>query len=206
MLKKDKEPYLFLKKYDVLPAKIETEFFPDKVLFKIISEEINGYAYTLSKSVTLDNSSFVVAYVLKNTGTKAFSSSEYVHNFVSMNSSVIDPAYILKFPFKIECSRFNESVNPMQNVFFIDNEVHWNSLVEEPFFFSKFNAEEYDTCSWELININDNTGLRETCYGRVNKVNLWGTRHVVSPELFHPINLKPGSTDKWKRTFDFFNL
>ncbi len=206
LLKKDNDPYIFLKKYDFQPAKIETEFFSEKVIFTISSEEINGYAYKLCKSVILDNASFYIEYVLENTGTKAFSTSEYVHNFVSMNNEKIDSAYILKFPFRIEPSGFNESVNPMQKVSFIKNAVNWKSEVEEPFFFSPLNAEESDRCSWELVHENEKIGLRETCNGRVNKVNLWGTSHVVSPEVFHPIHLRPGEKDNWKRKFDFFEL
>ncbi len=39
-----------------------------------------------------------------------------------------------------------------------------------------------------------------------NKVNLWGNKHVISPELFINLNIMPGESFKWNRTYSVRNL
>ena len=41
---------------------------------------------------------------------------------------------------------------------------------------------------------------------KTSKVNLWGWKHVISPELFHSIHLKPTQIEEWTRTYHFFTL
>jgi len=205
MLTKDTEPYFFLKNYDVLPAVIEFELLGEKVVFTVKSSELNGYAYHLKKSVMLDNSSFSIKYELENTGIKPFRTSEYVHNFLCLNGRTINEDYSLKFPFIINPATFTETVNRLSQVSFENDMVNWNSDIAEPFFFSNMNSKTKESSWWELIQKKERIGVKESCYGKVNKVNLWGTRHVVSPELFHPIDLNPGEKECWIRTFDFFN-
>ena len=60
--------------------------------------------------------------------------------------------------------------------------------------------------SWELINTNCNIGIRETSSFDTNKINLWGWKHVISPELFFDININPGELVKWSRVYDVFKV
>jgi hypothetical protein len=206
MLRRDTKPYHFLKQYDSLPVEIESEWQVAKVVFIVNSTNLNGYAYHLTKSIILEDSSFSINYELKNTGDKAILSNEYVHNFLALNGQAIHKGYTLKLPFTINPESFTETVNPMQTVEFKDALVKWNSEVTEPFFFSNMNSKEEEDYWWELVHEEERIGIRENCYGKVSKVNLWGTRHVVSPEVFHPIYLRPSEKDIWKRTFTFFDL
>jgi hypothetical protein len=206
MLKRDAEPYSFLKQYELLPVETEFESSFEKAVFTVKSTDLNGYAYNLIKTISLNNSSFSINYELINIGKKTFLTSEYVHNFLSLNGRPISKGYALGLSFKINQSSFSETVNPMQRVVFENSMVKWNSEVSEAFFFGDMNSAEHESCSWELTHSEEKIGIRETCYGNVNKVNLWGTRHVVSPEIFHLINLKPGEKDTWSRRFDFFNI
>jgi hypothetical protein len=57
---------------------------------------------------------------------------------------------------------------------------------------------------WELINERCRTGIRETGNFRAGKVNLWGARHVISPELFIKIAVPAGQSMDWTRTYRMF--
>ena len=166
LLKKDREPYFFINQYDIQPAHFETKFLSGNVLFTILSDEVNGYAYLLRKSIVLDNSSFSIEYSLKNTGDKAFHTSEYVHNFLSLNGSKIGPDYSLRFPFIIDESNFVETVNPLNELRFEKEFVKWNLEISETFYIGKMNSIEYNECSWELRNMKEKIGIREVCTGR----------------------------------------
>jgi hypothetical protein len=204
--KPDNEPYAFTRIYDIHPMQIDYKFQNNLHIYIIDSPVANGFAYYLKKTVMIDGASFSIRYELKNTGTKAFRTSEYVHNFVSLNFRKIDPLYKLKFQFSIDAAGFVEAINPEQRVGFEGSLVYWNSRVEDPFFFSRMNKMDLINCSWELIHEEEKIGIRESCNGRINMVNLWGTKHVISPEMFHPINLLPGKSDFWERKFEFYEI
>jgi len=37
-------------------------------------------------------------------------------------------------------------------------------------------------------------------------VNLWGSKHVISPELFINIFIKPGQSADWTRTYSVYKV
>jgi hypothetical protein len=206
LIKKDNYPYSFSQKYDILPLNVTIDLFPKKIVYTTDAPQVNGYGYQLKKTVLLSGSSFSLVYEMKNTGKKTIVTNEYVHNFLGFNSRNIDQYYRLRFSFEVKPNGFIETVNPNSNVSFDGHNVAWNSQVESPFFFSRLNQDKLSHCSWTIIHTLEKIGVRETCYSGVNMVNLWGDRHVVSPELFHSIDLLPGLKDTWKREYDFFEL
>jgi hypothetical protein len=38
------------------------------------------------------------------------------------------------------------------------------------------------------------------------RINVWGHKHVISPELFVSIDLEPGKKQKWRRRYTFYHL
>ena len=59
---------------------------------------------------------------------------------------------------------------------------------------------------WKLGNKRNKICISEKGDFETNSINLWGCRHVISPELFIDINLKPDNTKKWSRTYILYNL
>ena len=55
----------------------------------------------------------------------------------------------------------------------------------------RITGNENIDASWELINLESKIGISETGSFQTNKINLWGWKHVISPELFFNICLKP---------------
>jgi len=206
LLKKEDNQYLFSKTYKIKPAEFKVISEANRVLISCKSDAINGYSYLLRKEIELHESSFTIKYYLQNTGEKDIITNEYVHNFTAINNDLVGNNYILKFPFPLKPDFFEETVNPELKVDIGENEIKFNSRPKEQFFFSNLTGGEYVHAEWELINLKSKIGIRETGSFQTNKVNLWGWKHVVSPELFFNIFIKPGQSIEWYRNYDVYKV
>lgn len=206
LLKKEQGDYFFGKSYEIQPAEFQVTVNPDKIKTTCNSQNINGYSYLLTKEIKLLENGFVIHYKLKNTGNKTIETNEYCHNFVAIDNELIGSNYILKFPFQIDPERFDATVNPERKVEIGSNEFSFNGTPSEPFYFSKLSGGQNVVASWEIINKKTRIGIRETGSFKTSKVKLWGTTHVISPELFFEINVKPGKDLEWSRTYQVFEI
>ena len=200
MLTRDSDkPYVFYKPHEVLPANFNHDSTKDSVSFISDCKEINGYGFKLLKKITLKDDTFSIKYKLFNTGTKEISTSEYVHNFLSINNRKIDNSYQLKFSAPLKQN--GEIVNPEEKVKFSDNRINWVSEVGKEFFFSEILPFKEGITSWQLENLNDKVGIKESCSFNPLRVNLWGSTHVVSPEIFFKLKVAPGKSISWQRNY-----
>ena len=206
LLKKDDDSYNFHKKYDIRPAKFEVQSDGNDMIINCRSEESNGYAYNLTKRIELNDAGFTIKYTLRNQGIKDIVIDEYNHNFMAIGKDLIGSNYILRFPFELKQNAFNEAVNLEGKVEVTDREFRFNGTPNDQFFYANISGGKSVNASWELINTERNVGIRETGSFNTNKINLWGWKHVISPELFFKIDLKPGETAEWSRIYDIFRI
>lgn len=206
LLKKDDTQYQFNKNYEIKPAEFKIISESNRLLISCKSKAINGYSYLLRKEIELHDSNFIIKYYLQNTGEKDIITNEYAHNFTAINKDLIGSNYILKFPFQLKPELFWESVNPEEKVVIGLNEIKFNSSPKNPFFFSNLTGGENVNAEWELINLKKNIGISETGSFQTDKVNLWGWEHVISPELFFNIFIKPGQSSEWSRNYDVYRV
>lgn len=206
LLKKEDNQYLFSKRYEIKPANFKIICEPNRVLIICKSKAINDYSYLLKKEIELQESSFTIKYNLQNTGKKNIVTDEYVHNFVAINKDPIGTNYILKFPFQLKTQLFGETVNPEGKVDLKRFEIKFNGSPNEPFFFSNLSGNETVEATWELINHKSKIGIRETGSFKTNKINLWGWKQVISPELFYQVFVPPGQSAQWSRTFHLYKI
>ena len=206
ILKKEDNSYFFNKNYEIKPAKFEVTTLAHKITIDCESRSIKGFSYHLKKEIALFENSFVISYSLKNTGLKTIITDEYIHNFISINKELIDSNYVLKFPFQLDTALFDVSVNPKDNVEIKTDEFTFKDNAKDEFFFSNLSAGEEVNASWELINKKTKIGIRETGSFKTSKINLWGSKHVISPELFFKINIGPNQEINWSRTYNLFEI
>ncbi len=206
LLKKEGTHYDFSKKYEIEPATFKLNSESNKVKIECKSKSVHGYSYILFKEIELFESSFVIRYRLQNTGEKTITTNEYNHNFLAINAELIGSEYILKFPFLLNPELFEAAVNPEVKVEIEQNEITFNSTPEEQFFFSNLSGSKHVNAFWELINTKNKIGISETGSFKTNRVNLWGWKHVISPELFFNINVKPGQSIEWSRTYHVYEI
>ena len=202
LLKKEGDaPYVFSKNYKVDPAEFDIRTEPDKIIISCESGHVNGYAYVLTKTFELHESSLTIHYHLENRGEKDIRTTEYTHNFIAINKDLIGRNYTLEFPFQLKPELFEETVNPDGIVELGTNEIAFSGSPHQQFFFSNLNGSEKVDARWTLTNLANNLALSEHGSFKTNKVNLWGWKHVVSPELFFKIFLKSGESTAWYRKY-----
>jgi hypothetical protein len=206
LLKKEDKEYLFSRKYEIQPAQFTVTTKPDKISISCKSQSMNGYAYEYRKEIELVESGFIIKYFLKNTGTKTINTDEYDHNFIAINKELTGSDYILKFPFNMKPERFDAIVNPEGKVEIGQKEITFNGMPDEQFFFSNISGGENVNAAWEIINTKNKIGISETGSFKTAKVNVWGWKHVISPELFFNISVEPGKEIEWSRTYNVFEI
>jgi hypothetical protein len=206
LLKKDNAPYLFSNTYKIQPAAFKVTKKSNKILIECTSDNINGYAYVLKKEIELLESGFVIKYYLRNTGKKTISTNEYNHNFLAINKDLIGTNYLLKFPFQINPELLEATVNPEGKVDIGQKEITFNGTPNEQFFFSNLSGGETVDAAWELINIKNKIGISEKGSFKTSKVNLWGWKHVISPELFFDFSVEANQAVEWSRTYNVFEI
>ena len=206
LLKKDSSQYLFHKEYEIRPARFDWNGNSQSLRMSCKSERMNDFAYELVKEIQLTEQGFKIAYTLDNKGDKNIATQEYGHNFIAIDKALIGTAYVLRFPFDIAVSKLEEKVNPEGMVEIGQNEVTFRGKLSEQFFFSNLSGGETVSSRWEIEQRESKVGIRETGSFETNKINLWGWGHVLSPELFADIEVKPGESYSWWRNYDFFSL
>lgn len=206
VLKKETDEYNFMKKYAVRPCDFKIQKNITRIQLECASELVNGYAYQLSKTIRLNDSGFTIDYFLKNMGEKTIKTSEYNHNFLAIGNRPINGDYILKFPFRLNTKNFSENVSPEGLVAFQKNQLHFLGDVNKTFFFSYLNGADKVSANWKLEHTKLRVGVKETGDFFTSKINLWGLRHVISPELFFDMLLKPSESVRWSREYAFYTF
>lgn len=206
VLKKEEAQYIFNKDYQMKPAEFTIQATPHKLILTCYSEAVNGYAYRLTKEIEVFEDHFRILYQLQNTGEKTIITDEYTHNFITIDKQLIGKDYKLSFPFSIKPEAFGETVNPEGKIEVGQNKFTFNGTPEDQFFFSKLSGNNTVKAAWELRHHKNNIGIRETGSFQTPLVNLWGWKHVVSPELFFELNVEAGDSCEWSRRYDVFQV
>jgi hypothetical protein len=206
LLKKEHKQYLFHRKHVIRPAHFDITYEDRKIIIICKSELVNGYSYILKKEISISENSFTINYFLHNTGEKKIITDEYVHNFMAINNALIGEDYTLKFPFQINSSLFDETVNSENKVEIGLDNVTFNKTPKKQFFFSNLTGGKELQAEWILTNLKANVGIKEFGSFKTDKINLWGWKHVISPELFFKISVGPKETVEWSRKFDVFKI
>lgn len=206
LLKKDDEVYRYNKSYQIEPLRFKVETKADCVEISCQAPLISGYAYELRKKIELLESGFRTRYFLQNTGEKAIRTSEYNHNFIGIQEDPVGENYELRFPFELNPGLFRETIHPERTALFGQRAIRFQSPSEEQFFFSYMNAGMDVPANWEIRHLMSAIACSETGDFVSRKVNLWGWKHVISPELFVEIQVLPGQSVSWCRTYSFREL
>ena len=206
LLKKEHKNYLFHRNHIIKPTSFDINYENDKIKIICKSELVNGYSYILKKEIRVSENSFTIDYSLHNTGEKKIITDEYVHNFMAINNALIGEDYTLKFPFPINPTLFDETVNNENAVEIGLDNITFNKTPEQQFFFSNLTGGKELEAEWTLTNLKANVGIKEIGNFKTDKINLWGWKHVISPELFFKISLIPGKSLEWSRKFEVFKI
>lgn len=204
LLKQEDVPYAYNKAYPIIPYHVEiVNNQPNSIEYIVHPEDCRGYAMKLTKKISLHDASLHIDYTLQNVGIHDIQTNEYAHNFIGINQQPIGPDYSLKFSFPIDVELMEPNYTP-GILRITGNEVHWSGIPKQEFYCRLKGFPQNEEVYWELIHKKSGAGMREVSHFPVSMIALWGTTHVVSPEVFIDIQLKPEEVQTWRRKYEFF--
>jgi hypothetical protein len=207
LTKKSADAYSFFQIYKIDPFDIQIEKGEQWIRFTVFPRDCRGYSAKLIKQIGLSGNSFTIDYELENTGAHKILTNEYCHNFIAMNGSDIDEHYTLRVPCEINMtSAMVESVNPENAVILNKEFLNFLFTPERDFFYSPLTEFGSKTGEWEIVHDKIGVGMKEITDFIPDMMNVWGGKHVISPELFIKIDLEPGQVLKWQRHYKFYHL
>jgi hypothetical protein len=201
LLQKVSANYHFLNDYKIQPCDFAISHTDNSVRLTCNGPLKSGYGYVLNKEIIVQKSGFDINYQLKNIGQKAIKTTEYGHNFLVINNNAIGPDYSVRLPFIIKRLPAAESVNPEQKILLGQSEIMFTDMITKEFFFEDLSGGELALAQWELRDLENKISISETCSAKLHCANLWGNAHVVCPELFINVDVAPGKTQHWQRTY-----
>ncbi|MDA3929560.1 MAG: hypothetical protein PF541_11420 [Prolixibacteraceae bacterium] len=206
LLKQNNSPYNFFRSYEIKRLNYNVIQESDaQLIFETKSEPIREMQYEYSKKITLNENELLIEYSLKNSGLSKIQAKEYCHNFLAFNGQNIGKDYCLSLNENIVPSQFNETVNTENLIQYNSNKLNWQASPERDFFISGLSNGNPLCKSWTLENSKEKLSVKEELDSVCAHFNLWGTKHVVSPELFVGIDLSPNKEKKWQRKYTFYS-
>ncbi len=172
----------------------------DTLVFLAEPVECDGIAMRLRKTLTVHADTLTIAYEMENAGEAPITSREYNHNFVQIDGHEVGPDYELTFSHPVEVY----PTELISDLIIEGGTVRWARVPKQAFFCLPrgFGGEKGHT--WQIVHEPSGVGLREIDDFAVEHIALWGKSHVVSPEVFIEVALKPGETARWARKYEFF--
>lgn len=198
LTKNDNTPYSIIGRYEIDPAHFTVEVKDHSAKFIVEHKECRGYGVRLEKIIELRDNKLVINYLLINTGSKEIYTKEYCHNFIGVDNKSFGEDYSLEFDYSISTDRKVE-VPAIDN-----NKILWRGTPKEEYFFKMSGYTHKIGNKWRLLNTASNVGVSEEVNFPITMAAVWGKEHVVSPEIFIEIHLKPGESMSWKRSYEFF--
>ncbi|CAM4195677.1 hypothetical protein [Saccharibacillus endophyticus] len=203
LTKIDEENYNFARTYPVEAYEIRTEVGRSEIRFTVDVPEHNGYAAKLVKTITVDGRTLHVRYKLENVGSKKISTNEYVHNFVSVGGHAIGPDYVLKLPYAPELKLLGDG-GVEEKLELSPGQLTWNAEAGGEYYALYEGFAKGEKPYWELLHVPSGAGMSESGDFGAAKLGLWGSGHVVSPEVFVDLELEAGESKAWTRTYRFW--
>lgn len=160
-----------------------------------------GYSYTYRKRMELlpNEPVLVISNTLENTGTCQIETDQYNHNFFSIDNILIGPDYCIDLFFKATLST---DLSPKARL--RDNVIRFFDKVDKPLFTSilGFNTTP-EHCHVVIRNTKTGAGVDIRGDYPLSRFLFWTDGQVVSPELFLKIDIDPGESSSWSRTYTF---
>ena len=217
ILRRDAGAYDFSKSYPVIESSHTTATWQaDRVHFvQTLDGSANGYSCRLEEDVIVRNDRLIMKYLLRNTGTKRFTTEQYLHNFVCFNGRSVGPNVRLSFPYDFTTS---PAVTPWQpppkgrsfaiasaaTVVRIANMIEYMEKVSSVPKIWVYKPQDY--AGPERFTVGHaETQQRLTIETSMPAayVGIWTTDYQVSPEQFIQISLAPGEEARFTRTYIF---
>lgn len=158
----------------------------------------NGYAYVYVKTIELigNQPTLKITYMLKNTGSKMIRSTQYAHNFLLIDGKPISNDYKLSYKDRISLLRFKPG-----DVVWKENTLRLHADKRVSLDVEGITAAAKNELRIEQLSTGKGIILKEDFVPYKHTLFI---SHAICPESFKLIDLAPGESDSWSRTYTFF--
>lgn len=204
----DDRPYQMVRTYEIVdPGKWAVKTGRDRIEFTHDLTDKKGYSYKYTKVVRLEGNKpeMVIEHSLKNTGTKAISTSQYNHNFFVIDGQPSGPDTSVRVPFELKPVRpfrDNNAVTRGGEIVYQKELEKGQSVFGEFAGFGK-DASDYDI---HVENKKAGAGVRIRGDRPLSKLVYWSIRTTACPEPYIDMQVEPGREFKWTYRYEFYNL
>jgi hypothetical protein len=221
ILKRNAGAYSFSASYPVIElAKTTAIWGQDQAHFiQSIAGAADGYAYQLEEDIIVKNDHIVLHYVLSNTGTKTFTTEQYLHNFLSFSGRAVGPDYRVYFPYDMTTSPQVKTWVPPASagrgrslglyavgnppMVSLENMILYLDTVSPPKTWV-YKPEAYmgrDSIAVEQSAVEQRVVIDSSLSSAY--VGIWTTNYQVSPEQFLVMTLGPDEQIEFTRSYTF---
>ncbi len=160
----------------------------------------NGYSYRLEETMSVVGDQLIQNYRLFNTGTKQFTTEQYVHNFLSFEGRQIGPNYTVAFPYDFTVTGLDPQQTKVGRSILFNSQVDANNV--KPIISTPLGG--YTGANSLLVTQSDvNQSLRIDASLPSNGVAIFASKEQLSPEMNVLITLLPGQDIQFSRTYTF---
>lgn len=171
----------------------------DYAIFETKTPMVDGFAYFEMREIKLDGSEIIEKVTFTNNGEKEIHTQEFCHNFLSLAGEEISPNYILEVPAADVSEGFQSNAMVYRDGCFTFSRYPDKAC----YFDDKSNTKSCSDYAWIMRT---KTG-KAFCYGKIDftpvRVSVWSDYYTLCPEMFVAIDLKPGESTSWQRTWGF---
>lgn len=161
-----------------------------------------GYQYQKTIGLMKKRPAMVIAHQLTNTGSKPIATTHYCHNFFAIDGAPIGSAYRLTFPFPVTAkSDIGKWAETQGNAV-----VFHDTFKEGEALFTVLEGSRNETRhnAVAIENTKTGAGVRVSGDQPLLQFHLFAVRSAVCPEPFIKFKLKPGESQRWKATYEFY--
>lgn len=179
----------------------------DRVVFRQeLMDAETGYGYRYEKTVRLERGKpgMVIEHELKNTGRKRIETSTYNHNFFVIDGEPTGPNLRVRFGFAAVAKAKLEPLAKLEGqTLAYQSELKPGQTVMSEF--TGFGGEAKDY-RFAVENTKSGAGVRIVGDRPLEKVIYWSIRPVLSPEPYVKLAIEPGRSEKWRISYEFYEL
>lgn len=221
ILGRNSSAYNFSSNYQVVElAHTATTWQSDRVNFvQTLSGTASGYSYRLAEDVIVKNDRIIMDYILTNTGTRTFTTEQYLHNFLTFGQRNVGPNYRVYFPYRMTASpqvqqweppvwmlvgrgfKWADNNPPMVG---LENMILYTQTISSVPKTWIYKPDDYlgpDAIAIEQSDLGQRVIIDSSL--RSAYVGIWTTSYQVSPEQFVIVTLAPGEHAAFTRTYKF---
>ncbi len=170
---------------------------------QVIDDPQSGYGYRYEKTVTLvpGKAQMTISHVLTNTGRKPINTRVYCHNFLTLSPGNAHLRITAPFTIKARKPLDPKIARVDGNIIRYIAPVPAGETVMSLIDGFGPTASDYD---FTVTNMETGFGQRIRGDQPIVKINMWSIDRTYSLEPYIAIAVKPGESERWTYTYDFF--